>query len=542
MNPPNQNRLELALKASNEGIWKWDLINDEIHYSELLIKIMGYKKRSEAPHLLAEIEKVYYFEDQQIIKKELTSFMEPNGAETFGAECRYLHPDKSLRWFRIRGACHRDNHGSPSLIAGSVIDISVRKRAELLLAEEKHLLSLLSESIPVNIYFKDKNSEFVMANTATAKKMGFSTPKDIIGNSDHDYFDVRHADKSRKDEINIMETRKKLVGTLEKETWNSGDKKIEESWCITSKHPWFDRNGKIRGTFGVSHDVSEIVNTQTRLVEVAQAYKDKNDLYKEELKLASEVQQAILAKKVPSLPTKAESNNTPYSVDITVDHTPMEGLAGDFYEAIPISETKMGILLCDVMGHGVRASLIVAMLRGLIAKEQQSCSAPEQFLSNLNHGLCHILEKAGITMFSTACYCVIDVVAGTLSIANAGHPLPILKSKTRYNLMPPTCISAGPALGLISESSYQSASLSLDNMDEIILYTDGIYEVVNADNRELGIHSLLEQINQLQNRPPYSSHSSIQNLSSIAKDYSHNKQYNDDVCMLNINISKAKTS
>ena len=539
MNSSNQNRLELALKASNEGIWKWDLKSDEIHYSELLIQIMGYSQQSEAPHLLTEIEKVYHAEDQAIIKQELASFMKPDGAETFGAECRYLHPDHSLHWFRIRGACHRNNDGSPTLVAGSVIDISVRKRAELLLAEEKHLLSLLSESIPVNIYFKNKNSEFVMANTATAKKMGFSDPKHIIGNSDHDYFDVRHADKSRKDEVTIMETGKKLEGTLEKETWNNGDKEIEVTWCVTSKHPWFDRNGNIKGTFGVSHDVSEIVNTQTRLVEVAQAYKDKNDLYSEELKLASEVQQAILSRNIPSLPYDTASNSLPYSTDITVDHTPMEGLAGDFYEAIPISETKMGILLCDVMGHGIRASLIVAMLRGLITKEQQSNSTPEQFLSNLNHGLCHILEKSGVTMFSTACYCVIDVASGTVSIANAGHPLPIFKSSAGYRIMDSSDIKVGPALGLISESNYQSSSIRLDNITEMILYTDGIYEVVDTDNNELGIESLIEQINQLHNRPPYSNRSSIENLAHIAKDYSYNKQYNDDVCMLNININKS---
>jgi len=112
--------------------------------------------------------------------------------------------------------------------------------------------------MPVNIYFKDEDSKFVMANTATAKKMGLKCAADIIGKSDHDFFDARHADKSRKDEVMIMYTKENLEGSLEKELWDGA----LETWCITSKHPWLDHNGKIKGTFGVTNDVSEIVKTR----------------------------------------------------------------------------------------------------------------------------------------------------------------------------------------------------------------------------------------------------------------------------------------
>ncbi|MGJ8656854.1 MAG: SpoIIE family protein phosphatase [Akkermansiaceae bacterium] len=531
MSTPEINRLELALKASNEGIWKWNLLEDKIHYSSLLLEFMGVTNQEQALHLFKDIDKLYHPADTVKLKAKLKAFMKTTGRQTFGADCRYQHPDGSPRWFRIRGASQRDSSGTPTLIAGSVIDITKRKRVELLLAEEKHLLNLLAESIPVNIYFKNKDSKFVMANTATSEKMGLSKAKDIIGKSDHDFFDARHADKSLKDEVTIMESMEKLNGTLEKEIWD-GD---EETWCITSKYPWLDHNGKIKGTFGVTNDVSDIVKTQTRLVEVAQTYKDRNDIYKEELKLASEVQQAILAKKIPSLPTDLTNKiNSKYIADFAVTHIPMHGLAGDFYEAIPISETKMGILLCDVMGHGVRASLIVAMIRGLISKEQESAASPEKFLSCLNHGLCHILFKAGITMFSTAIYCVIDVSAGSLTMACAGHPLPILKRNSHYKLLDAKTIQTGTALGLVSESEYESTTIPLDDLEEVIFYTDGIYEVVNAEEEELGMTKLIDTMNNT--RDP--KESSIHNLSRIAKEHSHDKQYNDDVCLLSVQIQR----
>lgn len=529
---PDKASIELALKASNEGIWKWDIVNDKIYYSELLLSFMGQQNQQSAPHLFKDLEKIYHPDDQSKLKRKLDAFLLPTIRKTFGSDSRYLHPDGTLRWFRIRGACLRDESGLPTLIAGSVIDITRRKIAELALAEEKHLLRLLTESIPVNIYFKDKDSKFVMTNTATAKKMGLKSAADIIGKSDHDFFDSRHADKSRKDELMIMSTREKLEGALEKEFWDSA----HETWCITSKHPWLDHHGKIKGTFGVTNDVSEIVKTQTRLTEVALTYKNRNDLYKEELKLASEVQQAILAKKIPSLPTGLlKKFSSKYVATFAFSYIPMHGLAGDFYESIPISKTKMGILMCDVMGHGVRASLVVAMIRGLISKELGSASSPEEFLTSLNYGLWHILMKADITMFSTAIYCVIDVEAGTLSLANAGHPLPILKHNSSYKLLDSKIGKAGMALGLISESNYQSTTLSLSDIDEIILYTDGIYEVINSKDEELGVNSLIELLNTDHNRKE----STIENLNRIAKDFSHDHQFNDDVCLLGISIKQS---
>ncbi len=532
MHTPDKASLELALKASNEGIWKWDLLEDKMYYSDLLLSFLGESNQQSAPHLFKDLDKIFHPDDQTKLKRRLDTFLLPSKKKTFGLDCRYMHPNNTQRWFRIRGACLRDDSGKPTLIAGSVIDITLRKTAQLALAEEKHILRLLTESMPVNIYFKDKDSKFVMANTATAKKMGLNNAAEIIGKSDHDFFDAKHADKSRKDEVMIMSTREKLEGELEKEFWDSN----HETWCITSKHPWLDHHGKIRGTFGVTNDVTEIVKTQTRLAEVAQTYKERNERYEEELKLASEVQQAILAKKIPSLPSGIFNKiSSKYSAHFSVSHIPMHGLAGDFYEAIPISKTKMGILMCDVMGHGVRASLVVAMIRGLISKEQGSASSPEEFLSSLNYGLWHILMKAGITMFSTAIYCVIDVKEGTLSLANAGHPMPILKNDSSYKLLDSRLCKAGMALGLIAKSHYPSTTLPLSDIDEIIFYTDGIYEVINSMDQELGMISLIELLNNEHNRKE----STIENLSRIAKDFSHNHEFNDDVCLLGLNIKQS---
>ena len=322
----------------------------------------------------------------------------------------------------------------------------------------------------------------------------------------------------------IMFTQEKRDGELGKELWEGQ----QESWCITSKYPWLDHKGKVKGTFGVTNDVSDMVNTQDRLVNIAKILKEKNIQYEEELKLANEVQLSILIEDIPSLPQN--SAKTQYHANFSAIYLPMSGVAGDFYEVISISDTKVGILMCDVMGHGIRASLIVAMLGGLINKEFEQASHADTFLNTLNQGLQKILAKAGVTMFATALYIVIDVETGELQMANAGHPLPISKKANRYQQIIPDNYEKQPALGLLPDINYLQYQVPLTDIDELILYTDGIYETANTKGEELEISGVIQL---LENKMDADTHS-IKRLIQSLRNYSHNQAFNDDVCVLSV--------
>jgi sigma-B regulation protein RsbU (phosphoserine phosphatase) len=259
-------------------------------------------------------------------------------------------------------------------MAGSIIDISKRKNAELALEEERHLLYQLVENIPNSIYFKDQESRFVMVNKATAHKMGYENPRDLLGLTDHDLFDVSHADKSRADEVEIMERKVPQEESLEREVWEGQP----DTWVLTTKIPWLDSQGNVKGTFGVSSDVSDIVNVQVRLRNVAAQLKERNAQYEEELELARQVQSAVLDS--DPLPFPRNDAEARFGVHFASRYFPDSEMAGDFFEILKISDTKVGMLICDVMGHGVRASLVVAMLRGLVEKERESSTDPEWFL------------------------------------------------------------------------------------------------------------------------------------------------------------------
>ena len=119
----------------------------------------------------------------------------------------------------------------------------------------------LMEHIPSNLYFKDPESRFLRVNQRMAERFGCGHPADMVGRTDHDFFNATHADEALADEKNILTTGRGIEGKLEHETFTGGG----ESWVLTSKLPFRDQGGRIIGTFGMSSDVTELMQTRNTL-------------------------------------------------------------------------------------------------------------------------------------------------------------------------------------------------------------------------------------------------------------------------------------
>jgi len=128
-----------------------------------------------------------------------------------------------------------------------------RCRTSLELESQNQLVTALMDGIPDHIYFKDLESRFLRVNKALAwlfKQDDFSK---IIGKTDRDFFDRKHADEAYADEQQVIKTGKPLVGLEEKTTLADGS----EVWVSTTKMPLRNEKGQIIGTFGISRDVTE---------------------------------------------------------------------------------------------------------------------------------------------------------------------------------------------------------------------------------------------------------------------------------------------
>lgn len=120
-------------------------------------------------------------------------------------------------------------------------------------SQEVDFLHTLMDNNPDHVYFKDIESRFIRISRSLANRFGLKNPAEAVGKSDFDFFTREHAQQAYQDERTVIETGKPIEGKQEKETWISG----QDTWVSTTKVPIRDRSGRIKGTCGISRDITE---------------------------------------------------------------------------------------------------------------------------------------------------------------------------------------------------------------------------------------------------------------------------------------------
>ena len=516
-------RLALALKASNEGIWDWWVDRTEIYYSRRILEFLECGPGAAPNVFLAPHDEVHP-EDRGRFGQALRNVLDPAGPELLAVDCRLRTGGGAWRWLRIRGTVVRCREGRAERIAGSMIDISLRKEAEAQFEEERHRLRMLIDHVPLQVYFKDRDSRFVLANRQMAEWMDLKDPQELTGRHDRDFFAREHWEQAEADERRIMDTLEPVNAKLEREAWRGGD----DTWVLTSKFPWVDRNGGVRGTFGVSSDVTDLVKAQREATALAAELQARNEAYEEELQLAREIQQTLAGSAFP------EVANGRRALRFGSRYLPISGMAGDFFEIIQISPDTAGVLICDVMGHGVRSALVVAMLRGLLEKQRRSAADPSAFLRGLNSGLNSILDRAGATMFATAFYAVADLGGGTLRYACAGHPGALATGPAGVRQLAATRKEKGPGLGLVPKADYPAGEVPLAEVERLLLFTDGILEAESESGEPFLERRLIETAEECRGE-------GLEGMLDIVLDrvlgHTGGHGFDDDVCVLGVEFA-----
>lgn len=189
-----------------------------------------------------------------------------------------------------------------------------------------------------------------------------------------------------------------------------------------------------------------------------------------ELEIARRIQFSILPEKLPGMP----------GLDIQVTYKPMDLIGGDFYDFHYTDNRKIGILVADVSGHGIPASLISSMVKIAFYMQTQFYDQPDKLLMNIHAALYGKCE----THFVAASYIYIDLDRKKLLHSNAGHsPLIILKKNTGEVI---TIKSKGKILGVFPIESCEMREIDIESGDRIILYTDCVTETRNVSGEYFG--------------------------------------------------------
>lgn len=269
---------------------------------------------------------------------------------------------------------------------------------------------------------------------------------------------------------------------------------------------------------------------QKRLADQVAAY---NAQMRSDIEMARHLQQSLLPNSYPVFPVSAAAEKS--ALRFVHRFIPATELAGDFFNVFALSDTKAGVLICDVMGHGIRSALVTAMMHALVENEAPRAAEPGPFLAALNRRLVRHIKPTEGPMFVTAFYAIVDIAERRLRYANAGHPRPLHLRRTAgtVELLPATR-PVGPALGMFPDAQYASGESLLQAGDLLMLYTDGIYEAANEAGEEFGRQRLLQAATANIGAP---GEKFCDALIEEVRRYAGQVEFADDVCLLGMEIA-----
>jgi phosphoserine phosphatase RsbU/P len=399
-------------------------------------------------------------------------------------------------------------------------------------ALSQDLFAFLLENAKDQIYFKDIAGRFLCVSRAVADFMGVGNPADLIGKSDFDFWSQQTAQEAAADEKRIIETGIPLVGKVEKLVYPSG----RVTWDYTTKLPLKNARGEIIGICGINKDFTAVKRMEDALEEESRRLRmttaeleAKNAQLEADLRMAREFQLALLPREYPTLTGYELSGRAPFS--FAHYYRPAAAVGGDFFDFFPLSQSRLGIFICDVMGHGLRAALVTAIIRALLEELRPTMFNAGRFLSALNLRLRAILERVDEPFVATAFYLILDSTSRHVQFANAAHPVPVRlrRSENSAEFVSDDRSKIGPALGLFDQIGYTSFSCPFDSSDRLIMFTDGLYEVDSPEGQQFGRNGLISSFRRLAPLP-------VEQLFPAVVDevcrFSSREHFEDDVCMV----------
>lgn len=236
-----------------------------------------------------------------------------------------------------------------------------------------------------------------------------------------------------------------------------------------------------------------------------------------ELNLASRIQEGMLPHIFPPYPDRPE-------FDLFASMDPAREVGGDFYDFFFVDDDHLAMVMADVSGKGIPASLFMMISKTLIKTCVQNGNSPAEALTNVNRQL---LEGNEAEMFVTVWLAVLEISTGKGIAANAGHEHPALcRADGTYELVK---YRHSPVIGMIDGLNVKEHEFELHPGDSLFVYTDGVPEATNSSAELFGTDRMLDALNS---DPGRDAKSTLLNMTEAIQSFVKDAEQFDDITML----------
>jgi phosphoserine phosphatase RsbU/P len=227
---------------------------------------------------------------------------------------------------------------------------------------------------------------------------------------------------------------------------------------------------------------------------------------------AHRTQLGFLPREIPQIP----------GCEISGAWLPVHGIGGDYFDVMQLDEHRYALCIADVAGKGIAAALLMSNLQATVRSLASQKLQPGELAARVN---LVISENTASDRFITFFYAIIDARTRQVTYTNAGHNAPIIMSRrgevSRLS-------AGGQALGISRDERFEQGEFTLNTGDRMMLYTDGITEVMQGDSEEFGESRLVDVLKE--NRAQGAATIQRNVLNSVAK-FSGEK-FQDDATLI----------
>lgn len=256
---------------------------------------------------------------------------------------------------------------------------------------------------------------------------------------------------------------------------------------------------------------------------------------KKELYLASQLQQTMFTKKSSLFPPNSTDDRRQYR--LLYRYLPAKLIGGDYFHTFELTDGVMGVLLCDVMGHGVRSALVTAMVVAVAESHIDIAGDPGAFLTRINRELAILLQHADDTIFITAQYLLLNLNESLVRFSIAGHHDPLQYKSDTCTLIPLVSgrTSDGPPLGCFENSVYGTNCAKFRDGDLFFLYSDGLFEAFSPEGKEYGQERLLDSFRTRCNQPL---ERILDEAIADLTRFNGGTEFYDDICLIGLEVCR----